>query len=119
MKRKKRLITLTSCLLFTASWLSTASTAFAWGGYGGWGTGSGMMAGWGGAGFGGIFMLFFWALIIVGVIFLVRWLVHSGSGTADGRPGKSAPIDILKERYARGEINREEFEERKRTLSSI
>jgi putative membrane protein len=118
MKRSKGLITLMSGLLFMPLWLFSASTAFAQGGYGGWGTGPGMMAGWGGSGFGGIFMLIFWALIIGGVVFLIKWLAHSGSGTADGKPGKSGPMEILKERYARGEINKEEFEERRRILSS-
>lgn len=118
MKRRKGLITLFSGLLLTASGLYYASTAFAWGEYGGWSAGPGMMLGWGGGGFGGIFMLIFWAFIIVGVVFSIKWLAHSFSGTGDGKPGRSRPLDILKERYARGEINKDEFEERKRILSS-
>jgi len=56
----------------------------------------------------------FWLAIIVGVIVLVRWLVVSS-----GRGGLEAagdPMDILKRRYARGEINREQFEQMKKDL---
>jgi len=73
-----------------------------WGG-GGWGWG------WG---FGGIFMILFWALIILGVAALVKWLAAGGGGER----GASRPLDILKERYARGEINREQYEQMRRDL---
>ena len=93
--------------------------AFAqWGGYRDWHMGQqGMMGGWGfGGWFWSIFMLLFWVLVIIGLIFLIRWLVQTtrkGTGTSDGG---SRALDILKERYARGEINKEEFEEKKRDL---
>ncbi|ADE14829.1 conserved hypothetical protein [Nitrosococcus halophilus Nc 4] len=69
--------------------------------------------GWG-MGFGWLFMLLFWILVILGVIALVKWLV-STSSNRDRRVGKTA-LEILKERYARGEIDREEFEQKKRDL---
>jgi putative membrane protein len=95
--------------------VSSASTAFAqWGGYGGWGHGPGMMGGYGGGGwFGGIFMIVFWIVVIVGIVFLIRWLVQSTRGGSGS--GESA-LDILKRRYANGEINKKEFEQKKKDL---
>jgi len=69
------------------------------------------MNGWGG-GFGGIFMILFWVLIIVGIIYLVKIVV---GGTNTGEKKEDA-LEILKKRYARGEISREEFEEKKKDL---
>ena len=66
-----------------------------------------------GFGFGGIIMILFWGLIIWAVITVVR---STGRGADRGIAGKSA-LDILKERYARGEIDKKEFEEKKRDLT--
>jgi putative membrane protein len=79
-----------------------------------------MMEGWGwGIGwFGGIFMILFWILIIIALVFFIRWLVqNTRGGTAYSRTESSTALDILKERYARGEIGKQEFEEKKRDLS--
>jgi putative membrane protein len=77
--------------------------------------GPGMM-GWGyGMGwFGMIFMAAFWIAVIIAIILLIRWLVSGGGGR--GRPHEDSALEILKKRYARGEIGKEEFEGKKRDL---
>ena len=78
--------------------------------------GWGMGGGWSGGAFGMIFMLVFWALIIVGIVLVVKWFVEQGRrGSASDAGGESA-LGILKKRYARGEIGKEEFEAKKRDL---
>ena len=82
-----------------------------------WGMGHGMMGNWGMGGFGMVFMMVFWVLVIVGIVFLIRWLIPAaGSGKAAVQRGSGA-VEILKERYARGEINKAEFESMKRDIS--
>lgn len=78
----------------------------------GWG---GMMNGWGGFGIiGWLTMIIFWILIILGVVALIRYL----GGTRQNSTDKDkTPLDILKERYARGEIDKKEFEEKKKDLA--
>ena len=73
----------------------------------------------GGMGFGGfgIGMILFWGLVIAVVIVLARWLGGAGSGTAAGGEQRT-PLDILRERYARGEINQREFEQKQRDLGA-
>lgn len=80
----------------------------------------GMMGGWAGPGFTGgwglwwLFPLVFWGAIVTGIVFLIR-AVGQGKGGAQSQAGVTA-IDILKKRYARGEITREEFEAMKRDV---
>ena len=69
----------------------------------------GMGWGWMGLGMAGVGL--FWVLVIVGIVVLVKWLV---SGSAAGKD----PLEILAERYARGEISREQFEQMKSDLKS-
>jgi putative membrane protein len=70
-----------------------------WGVWGMWGVG--MM----------FFMLLFWALVIVGVVLGIRWLISQGKESRS-----DSALEILRQRYARGEINKEEFEARKKDL---
>ncbi|MBI5306467.1 SHOCT domain-containing protein [Candidatus Wolfebacteria bacterium] len=65
--------------------------------------------------FGGIFMIFWWILIIAGVVALIKWL---GGQSHDSHAHKreKTSLEILKERYAKGEIDRKEFEEKKKDL---
>lgn len=72
-------------------------------------------SGWMGMGMG----IAFWILIIVGIVVLVRWLMISsrGGSSAPGASSGGRALDILKERYAKGEISKQEFEDMKRDLT--
>ena len=85
--------------------------------YNDWNMGPWMMGNWGMGWFGMIFMMIFWILIIVGGIFLIKWLIQttSSKGRSNFEEGSKA-VNILKERYAKGEITREEFEAIKKDL---
>lgn len=72
--------------------------------------------GWHGWFFGPIMMIVFIAVAVVVVVLLVRWLGAPGHGAAAHHPPGKPPLDILKERFARGEIDKDEFEERRRVL---
>lgn len=76
-----------------------------------WGWGMHPMM-WGAWGFGMMLMMvLFWALLIVGVVFLVRWLLGQSKESRT-----DSALEILRQRYARGEINKDEFESKKRDL---
>jgi putative membrane protein len=58
-------------------------------------------------------MMFLWVLLII----VIAWAVWAFAGKSRNEPPKrQKPIDILKERYAAGEISKEEYEERRREL---
>ena len=88
------------------------------GGPSGWCTGPGMMWGGGMGWFGMIFMTLFWILVIVGLVFLIRWLIQTTKSERGVVRGGSSALDILKERYAKGEIDKEEFETKKSDLQT-
>lgn len=96
--------------------LGCQNAAFAQTGSCPWGFGSGMMGGamgW----FGGLFMLLFWGLVIAGIVFLLFRLIGAGKGGSSHPLARSeSPADILKKRYARGEISKEEFESMRRDI---
>jgi len=74
-----------------------------WHSFGGWGMG-----------FGFIFMLLFWGLVILGIAALIRWLMTQSSPGRGSRD--KTPLEIVQERYVCGEIDREEYAQKKRDL---
>ena len=87
-------------------------------GYGyGYGPSWGMMGGYGGFG------MIFWLVLLIAIIALVVWLVRSAGPSAvhylpPHAPTRRSPgLDVLEERYARGEINRDEYLEKKKDMS--
>jgi len=91
-----------------------------WGGISGWrGTGWGMMGPWmmGGLGWGWLMplaMILFWGLIIWGIVALVRGL--NNQRYCDSSATASA-LEVLKRRYAQGEISKKEYQEKKKDLA--
>lgn len=67
--------------------------------------------GWGWIGLGMVHMALFWILVVLGIIVLVRWLGYGSAPHADKRA-----VDILKERYAKGDLTREQFDQMKRDV---
>ncbi len=65
--------------------------------------------------FGWLMMLLFWILIIVGIVLVVRWFMDQGK--PKGLRTEETALDVLKKRYASGEIGKEQFETMKRDLT--
>lgn len=75
-----------------------------WGGSGGW-----WMAGaW-------LTMLLFWALVIVGIVALIKFVMTRGATSLVG--GSEMPLEILRRRYAAGDLTKEQFEQMKRDIA--
>ena len=72
--------------------------------------------GWYGLFIGPILMIIFIGIVVAVVVLLVRWLGGSTSGISSSTASARDPLDILKEGFARGEIDKEEYEERRRVL---
>ncbi len=64
-----------------------------------------------------------WLLVLIAIVAAVVWLVRAGSSRGEGarllpgRPATDAPLDILRRRYAAGELSRDEFDRMKRELA--
>lgn len=72
----------------------------------GFGTGWWWVGGW-------LMMLVFWALVVVGIVVLIR----SVAGTPAHRGSSETPLEILRRRYAAGELTKEQFEQMKRDVA--
>lgn len=72
-----------------------------WGDYS-WGLGMGF-------GFGWLFMIVFWGLVILGIVFIIKMI-------AGGPKKEETALDILKKRYAKGEITKDEYDSMKDDL---
>lgn len=79
-----------------------------------WGDMGTMGWGWGWGMFGVLHTVLWWVLIVLGIAVLAKWLFRSGA--QEGRAAGASALEILKERYARGEIGKDEFEQKKRDL---
>lgn len=100
---KRKLIAAAAGAIFaTTAWAQMGPGTMGWGG------------GWGWSWFGIVHMVLWSFLIILGIAVLAKWLFGGGGG---GRStGDDRALAILRERYARGEIDKTEFEARKRDL---
>ncbi len=72
-----------------------------------YGWGSGMALGW-------ILMAIFWILVILGIIYVVKF---TWGGQERRQYPRESALDILKRRYASGEISKEEFEQMKKDIT--
>jgi putative membrane protein len=62
-----------------------------------------------------ITIFLFWVAAIIGIVFLIRHM-RGTVGTATVQHKESSAIEVLKDRYARGEIEKDEFEEKLQVL---
>lgn len=76
----------------------------------GWGWGWGM----------GLMMMVFWVAVLVGAVWLIRYVVMQGRSAGPfGGPTRESALDVLARRYANGEIDRAEFEQKRRDLEDL
>jgi putative membrane protein len=65
-------------------------------------------------GYGWILPMLFWTIIVIGAAALVAFLVKGQKAKTTN--GVELPVDILKKRFAQGEINKDEFEQMKKEI---
>ncbi len=80
---------------------------------GDWDWGDMMGFGFGGGILGGLMMILFWVIVIMAGLAFLRWLTHD---LASNTGSSKTAMDILKEKYAKGEITKEEFETKKKDI---
>ncbi len=64
------------------------------------------------------FSILFWVLIIAGVVFITKWFLERNRDKVASAANEESALDILKKRYARGEIDQETFEQMKKEIES-
>jgi len=102
----KTIAGLTATLWSRSAFAQTPEPNWMWDGGWGWG---GMMIG------GGFMMLIVWGGIIL-LIVLLLWGLGGLNAPRGSSPSRQTPLEILQERYARGEIDKQEYDDRRKTL---
>jgi putative membrane protein len=113
-QRKENIMKSLAATMIAIAILVLAGPAFAqgFGDHDGWFSN----LGWGHMGFGGGVMVVFWGGIVLLVVLLAR--SFGSGGTRDAiPPSRQNPMEILQERFAKGEIDQKEYDERRRVLS--
>jgi putative membrane protein len=105
---------ISAVLIAAAIWFLYNHNAGMWTGNGRWGMGHDHMMGSG----MGIVMIIFWIVLIGGFILLVSGAINGMRAFQKNDDGIQKPLEILKQRYARGEIDRAEYEDKRRSLST-
>ena len=102
-------------LVAGAIFLARNYLSVAWNDYGGYHMGSGMM-GYGGM---GVMMLVFWGLVLVVLILLISRLLPLNQNKFNNPADRPDAIELLKQRFARGEIDRTEFKAKMNDLRTL
>jgi len=108
-----RIRTYVISMLFPFLW-ATSSLAQSQGDWGRWGMSP---WGWGHMVFGGVMMIVFWGGIVLLIVLAGRSFGGSSQSGGLNAPPRATPLDILKERFAKGEIDKNEYDERSKALS--
>jgi putative membrane protein len=68
--------------------------------------------------FGFVVVIVFWGLIITALVLGIRWLIRADRrGQLPPPPATPDPLEVLRHRYAKGEVDEEEYERRRKTLT--
>jgi putative membrane protein len=66
----------------------------------------------------GIVMIIFWVVLIGALVLLISGVINGIRGSQANDDDLRKPLEILKQRYARGEIDKAEYEDKRRSLST-